>query len=262
LDVSIRQLHVALEVPAFVQVLKGLVPTQDSENQLDLLVAILDYQQVKAANRGALGDEIRARFLLETSLHRVFVPTVVLQRPQDEMMDLLDYCMLKELVKLPEVRAALELKQAQLPDLPKRSSKLDRRLSSKSIILTYHEDMWAIGKLEAVIHNRDTRKMLLHALLSSSGNLMVKIRFISAVDDMLSKEEGRAQMTEQILKIFAAGGMFGIPSIALDIENGRLSQARESLLRELSENNDVIKALTTFADQAIQKVPQEDIVLI
>jgi hypothetical protein len=82
LDDTIRQLHLAMELPEFVQVLQGLLPTQEAENQLELLVAILDFQQAKPSRRGEIEVNIRTKFLLETSPLRVLVPAALLHKPQ------------------------------------------------------------------------------------------------------------------------------------------------------------------------------------
>jgi hypothetical protein len=115
LDEAIRQLHVAMELPEFAQVLQGLVPTKDAQNQLKLLTAIMEFQQAQVSRRSEMEGAIRDKFLSNTSPNRVSVPAAIMRKPFDEMMDRLDYYMLAELVKLPEVRAAVELKHAQNP---------------------------------------------------------------------------------------------------------------------------------------------------
>lgn len=264
-------LECAVGKKEFFAVLMQLLPNQQAENRLRLLCALLDFKAEpgSAASKKARGRKLTSLYLLQGSAYEVEgIPSHVLKMDLEESCDYIKHIVLIELVKLPEVSAALDSDDA--PNSTTEQKEQLKEIYNKSMCCSFSngnkpmvEDLAMIGQLERVIANASMRKEMIQETLTcaANGGVGVRIRFVSAVDQYMDcdNEMDKKRLGETIRALFVrSGGMFSIEMndrVTKSILDGNLQaleNARLGVLQELSADEgvvDVVNALLVTMDK-------------
>lgn len=213
----------------YVLVALELLNEIQSEFKLRLAWALVDLRKVDevkdAKKRKVLLAQMNANFLQYGSPLEVDgLPAHLLALGEDNCEMMLTF-LVNELAKLPEIRETLE------PHMCEES------IQSLSEVL-FAEDF---AHLAEVIQNTEQKRKLLRELMTSSmsSGLLVKIRFIAAIDqyETCVDRTEKKDLEKMIRKIFMTKGtMFYIDTVR---SGTKLELARENVLKELSADSEV-----------------------
>lgn len=234
-----KRLEVALGKREYVLQLLQILPDTRSECMLRLAWALLDLRQVAPGDKKhrALVSQMNVNFLQPDShLEVTGLPAHLAVLRPGNAEELLTF-LLTELNKLPAVLATVD------PD----SFEESMEAHSWDVLLSDGE------RLGEVIKDKALKNALLQELMSHSlgAGLLVKIRFVAAVDQYLAcaDKQERKDLERMVRKIFLTkGGMFYMGDVATSptsssSSSGKLEMYREAVLRELGTNQDVLSAL-------------------
>lgn len=258
----------AVKYKEYYLLLLHILPTQEAENRLRLLKALLDFKMYivddepnEIIARQAKARKITAMFFQSGCTYEVRGLPSHLLKDLEESCDLIKHMILQDLVKLEEVVEALNGKET----LDYEQEKIDNddqnlALSQKEYSMRgQYGNLAVIGQLETLIGNQKLKRELIHAIITSSqmeSGLSTNIRFVSAVDQFMNcdNEIERLKLGSKICSIFCqtnGSGIFKLqfPQVALQTmtRHGNfdcLELVRLEILKELSVNADMVAIVT------------------
>ena len=252
----------ALERQDFYQIMMNTVP-RETENLIRFLSSIEEWRRIKLKlekkqkAQKMLRSFVRAGGKYQiTSFPDPLLKTLLNKEFDEFLAQQARYFALEILAKDSIVMSTLEFEALNhhQPDDDFFETRSDSSLASDQDRGFYSKDL-KIRVLERVIYSQDNRSDLINHLLTTTGTgqLCAKVRFVSTVEQYENCEDPleKKKMAQKISFIFVRhNAMFKISSIPehlrKSILNGRfksLSILKKAILRELSENEDVIRAV-------------------
>lgn len=244
----------------FFALLLAVLPTQQAENQLRLLCALLDFKRDDGGGGGAgagAGRKARARkiaslYLVQGAAFEVeALPSHIVKLELEDSCESIKHVLLGELVKLREVLAVLE--SETVPDTTTEQKEQLREISDRYAAACSvceatapglgGSELALIGKLEQLVANPHTRRdLVVRTLACDNAGLGVRLRFVAAVDQFLAStnEPERRKLGSKIRDLFiCGGGMFSIDmpeglSRAI-LHQGNLNALEDARLQVLCE---------------------------